>query len=486
MTTFIQSGTRFPCPQCQRLQAFRREIPVNALPLTITCAFEDCGYKHSYSTLDAEHPPIFGKTDPAQRIDGIWQIEMQEAAQDKKYWEQELKGLSFQARIEAVAGHVAGCLQLVHSLRFDLNELADAVASQFEGEWSMMTSFIRMWHPKRVNHFVKNPFFPLETNAPDEFIKQRSKLLLHPNFFVPEVGWYLTEDHGMFAQIITSYTYFMLPPEEWIAAQCKLPYAARLTVAEDKIVGRDLFGCWRDIPGTTPAVDHLEDAPSIRITNSIEARRWLARLGVPPWSKMPATIDAILPVGRQYFEGVGVSDCHRRAWKTFTEHGRMAYFTANRQAAWEFAMTTGMFTNGNKLCILRDSRQREDYARFKTEGMDSTTMSRRFHWKEVCREKDVELTPWSAYNLVIVDYDSSMPLKLLETLHDFHGRLILIHTDPVMDTLEMNLEASLFFSCLNSWHVDERLPGIQAAFDYDLAEHSITTALLANWKQGVR
>jgi hypothetical protein len=487
MTVFIPGGTKWPCPVCKRLQLFQRPIPQEALPVTVKCGFVDCQYKISFSTLDADTPPTYPKLGPDQRVQGNWTVEIQE--QQRSYWKTAMaegKQVSFHDRADAIAGHLAGGLECIQSLKYDLEQLSDAMAAQFEGEWGVLTSFQRCWNPHYCNQFIKQPFLALATLAQDEFVKQRTRLVLHPKFFVQELGFFVPATGGFLIQLITPYSQFSFPVERWMAAVLDLPEPLQLRVSGNKIVGKHLFSCWADIPGTVPDIDHHPDAPSLKISNGLLARRWLASAGVAPWNSMPLeqSVD-FLPSGIDFFRNSAQSQ-HRRAWTTFAECGKLAYFVPSseqRVSAWEFAITVGAYGIGQKLCLITDPFKKDLYANLWRETAGATTMSRHFHWKVVKDQQDLADTPWDSFKYILVDYTPDMPIEICRSLAEYNGRVILISDDPLLDTLESNVQASSFYACVNGIAVEQRLPAAEAEFNYDLVEHTLVSAILRDWRK---
>lgn len=485
MTTFIPGGTKWPCPNCKRLQLFQRPIPKEALPITIKCSLPECGFGISYSTLDADTPPCYAKYGPEAVLSGNWIVEIQEAK--KPYWKQaeaEGKQISFRERADAIAGHLAGGHECIQSLKFDLEQLAEAMTIQFEGEWGALTSFQRFWHPTHTNQFIKQPFLALHTLAHNEFVRQRTRLVLHPKFFVPELGLFVPGTGGLLAQLITPYSQFSFPVERWMASILDLPEAFQLRVSGDKIIGKHLFSCWADIPGTVTDSDHEPDAPSIKIKNGLAARQWLATLGVPPWTNMPLErgVD-FLPSGIDFFKYTA-TPAHRRAWTEFAEKGKLAYIvpTADqRVSGWEFAMTVGAYGLGQKLCLITDPQRKDLYTSLWKENTGPTTMSRAFHWKVIQDQQDLADTPWESFRYVFVDYTQDMPIEICRSLAEYRGRVIIITDDPLMDTLEANVQASHFYACVNALAVEQRIPAAEAEFNYDLLEHTLVSAILRDW-----
>lgn len=499
MTTFIAAGTRWPCPNCKRLQAFQRGIAKEALPIILKCGFADCKFSQAFSTLDADTPPKFPKVDPVNITQGNWEIVYQEP--EKPAWQEAGTGgqVSFRKRANAISGHLAAAFECVESLRYDLNQLVDAMTCQLEGEWGIHTNFLRFWNPAKVNAFMKMPFLALKTLATNENVRLRTRLILHPQFFLPELGLPINGLGGMLIQLITPYTQFTFPLERWFSSLCEVPEQLQLRCyygenGSSKIVGRDLHLCWKDIPGCYTDSDHLEDAPSIRIAaGNREARCWLATMGVPPWPKQELTREDFLASGLDYFETTSPTPKQRRAFATFRNCGRLGYFVSGpdaRMAAWEFCMSVGTFGIGQKLCIIGDPRLQKTYSGLAREATGPTTMSRYFHWKVVRDLEDIlqgdmgsSMIPWQSFKYIFVDYTPDTPLELLQYLQLYTGRLVIVHHDPLMDTLESNIEASHFHACLNGVHYDDYVPGSQDSFDYELAEHSVVTAILRSWKK---
>jgi hypothetical protein len=448
----------------------------------LRCSLPDCGHKISFEVGDGDNPPIFPKVDPQYKLHGNWIIELQ--GQVKSYWKTAGPQISFRERSDAIAGHLAGGLQLIESLRYDLDSLSDAMTRQFSGEWEMLTSFLRLWNPAKIQHFIKQPFLSVPVPSQDEFVKQRSRLLLHPNFFIPDVGCHLNNVGGFYWQLISPYTSFSFPVESWLAAICGIPDSLDIRVVGYKLIGKDLIHCWKDVPGSRTEDEHLVDAPAIRISDSKLARPWLARLGIRPWGDNPLSRekkDECYPSCWTYFDSTVPTVSQRLAWEKFEQRGRLAYFAQDRLIAWELAVLLAGFLFGEKLALITNPNHQETYRQLVRESRDTTHHNKTLHWKVVQHPDDLTEIPWSSFKFVILDYYADMDPAVLEALYNYTGRLLIIHNDPLLDLAGSNMDAALLHGLVNCVHYQEHGKA-DTPFSYKQAESSLVVALLEQWK----
>lgn len=457
------------------------------LPVFIRCGFADCGYSINYSTED--QPPIFPKlnlSDPASIVKGSWHVEMQQGA-EKEYWKSTTPGqISFQDRCKGIATHVAGALQIVASLRLDLDKLAQALTDQFAAEWGLANSFLKYWNPTKVSNFCKQPFCCLPVACGDKFITARTRLFFSPDFYAPSVGFPLQGFGGYSAQLITPYTLVNFPLETHLQNFMDVLPPPDIRVVDDRVVGKDLFQCWRDIPGVVPDREHHDDAPLMRIKDSLLARRWLARLGIPPWNVGELTTHHAYPALWGYYKGTageGVKPKETAIFKQFVEHGRLAMFFANPLEAWSIATTIGSYLYGSKLILIPSLEDKRALRDVQTSAREIRTNTP-FQWKEVKRVEDMpDEQTLKGVDFMIVQYDERFPTEALNQLYNYSGRLIIIAQDPLMDTLAENWEASLFFGLVakSLWNPD--LPAVRAVFNYetDTATESPVGMILRQW-----
>ncbi len=484
MPDFIPAGTRHVCPVCKRTQLFERSVPATALPVTIRCSFKDCRYTIAYSVPDADRPPVFPKLDIHLRVQGNWVVEMQ-AGEVKDYWKPIGQQVSFPERCRMIASHVAGAMQTVQSLRVDLEHFSEQFTEQFSAEWSMATSFLRYWNPGKIEGFVKHPFCSLPVKCQDRFITARTRLFLHPDFYAPSVGYPLTSFGGYCAQMVTPYTLINFPLETHLQNFMQIMPAAEINVVGDRVVGKDLFRCWRDIPGTIPDREHHDDAPLLQIKDSLSARTWLARLGISPWNVGELTTDHAFPSLWSYYKLSaleGVKPHQVAAFKAFAEHGRLALFYEKPLEAWEIAMTIGSFLHGQKLVLTSSLEHKNTYQSISRHAREnSATLP--FQWKEVRQTEDIDEHTLQGVEYVILNYADDFPPEALEKLYDYPGRLVIIGQDMLMDTLTENWEASLLFGLVakSIWYPE--LPATNALFNYDApsCQESLVGTILRNW-----
>lgn len=486
MSEFINGGQRWQCPACQRLQIFDRPILESMLPVKISCSFSDCKYTISYSQKDIK--PQYPKVDPLNILKGHWQVELSQG-QVKEYWKPATGQVSFADRCNAIATHVAGGLQAIDTLKKDLDMLAKSFTDQFHSEWSLATSFLKYWNPVKVNSFIKSPFCCIPVVCQDKFLTARTRIFLHPDFYAPKVGYPLQSFGGYSAQMVTPYTLINFPLETHLAEFMQLMELPDLRVVGDLINGRDLYRCWRDIPGTVPDREHSDEAPLLRINEPHLARPWLARLGINPWNvgeldRQEHAYSALWT----YFKGDSCTGKQKDVFKAFATWGRIALFFADPMKAWEVAATIGGYMFGEKLALISNASKAVGYKTV----VSSCVINRAntsFHWKEI---KSVEDVPDSKalrdIDFMIVYYDAEFPPEALAALYTYSNRLILIANDPLMDTLSENWEASLLFGLVSQsiWQPD--LPAVNAHFDWELdsVKESLVGSLLRQWVMSSR
>ena len=481
---YINGGSKLQCPNCNRLQAFERDILETSLPITVRCSFRDCKYVQSYSTEEKERPPVFPKYDPIHRVHGNWVIEMQSA---KDYWKPVDGQVSFKDRCNSIAGNVAMALQTIATLRSDLDQLEEKMQEQILAEWGMLSSLVRIWNPASVQEFIRSPFLSIPVAAQDELVTARTRLLLHPNFFPVEIGIPVKTHGGINAQLLTPFVYASFPVEVWMHALMETKAPPRLRVTGDKIIGRDLFYAWAGIPGTVTDDDHLPEAPSIRIQDQVEARAWLIKNAIRPWGVPPLTEETAYKAGWRYFESQenSILPHHRKAWKRFVEYGRLALFFESNWEAWEFAASASSYIMGKKLCITSSPEKQAATLESSKEArrVSSGSSLSGFQWNVADKPEAFADLPYDAFKLVIVDYQN-MPIECLESLYGYKGRLILIGYDPIMDSLDDTYEASLFYGLVADTIIH---PGVSCTRrDGGFPVENLVAGLLAAWAETAR
>lgn len=476
MSDFISAGAKFVCPACNRLQLFERSVPEEALPIAIRCSTPECGYQLTYAKDETK--PVFPKIDPMNRVHGNWVVEIQQS-KEKDYWKPIGGQYSFRERCNMIATHLAGGLQIIETLHSELRRLADMMTQQFQTEWGMHVGFLRMWNPGRVENWVKQPFVAFPINCEDKFLNDRTRLFIHPNFFVPRLGFPLKSYGGFNAQLITPYLLIEFPLETWMRNLLNILPIPDLRVVGDRLVGRDLIHCWRDIPGTVPDIDHNDDAPLLKIIDSLKARTWLARLGVCPWRIGQLTEEHAFKALSTYFQSDTPKKFQVDTFHQFKEHGRLALFCEQPSDAWELALTIGSFMYGQKLVLVSSLEYKDNYTALVRES-NYVKANTSFHWKSV-KDGDIDDLPWEQISYVVIGYDDEFPPEVLEKLYRYNGRLIVISQNPLMDMLDTNWEAARFYGLVakSIWHPD--LPALNAPFDYTKGQDSLVSAILANW-----
>jgi hypothetical protein len=479
MTDFISAGSKLACPACHHLQLFERSIPEDSLPIFIRCSH--CDWRLSFAKGDTK--PVFAKVDPINRVHGNWTVEMQQAA-GKDYWKESTSSESFRDGCNGIASHLAGGLQLIERLRGQLRQLADNMTEQFQGEWGMHSAFLRYWNPTRVESWIKQPFCAFPVKCEDKWLTARTRLFIQPSFFTPIVGFPLRSYGGFYAQLITPYLLIEFPLETWLRNILDVTATPELKVVADRIVGRDLFHCWRDIPGTVPAEDHHDDAPILKISNSLQARTWLARLSVSPWLIGKLTEDHAFKQLWTYFESQTTNrKLYGEVFKQFVEYGRMALFFADIKNAWEVSLTIGSFMYGQKLVLIPSPERKDQYQALHREAA-FVKANTSFHWKVVNQSDSLDDVLWDTVGYVIVDYSEDFPPEALEKLYNYNGRLIIISQNPVMDTLTSNWEASRFYGLVakSIWHPE--IAGIESPFSYEKGQDGLVQSILSDWHEG--
>lgn len=482
---FIRSGQRWQCPSCRRLQVFERPILATMLPVVIRCSFADCKYAQSHSVLEVDNQPVFPKVDPINPVMGSWKVELNQAEVKplREYWKPSTAQVSFNERCNTIATHIAGGLMAIETLKSDLDNLAESFTGQFQAEWSLATSFLKYWHPSKVNAFIKAPFCCLPVTCQDKFLTARTRIFFCPNFFTVKVGFPLQNFGGYTAQMVTPYTLINFPLESHLAKFMDLlPLPDVYTVGE-MINGRDLYRCWRDIPGTVPDREHSDEAPLLRIKEPHLARPWLARLGINPWNigELRKQEDAYA-VMWSYFNQEKRFAKEREIFQAFVKWGRLALFFESATKAWEIAATIGGYMYGNKLALISSSQREQVYKTILTSCTEQRANTS-FHWKEIRSVEDVpEAATLDSLSLIIVYYDDAFPAEALAALYKYQGRLIIVAHDPLMDTLSENWEASLLFGLVSQslWY-PEVAPS--TAFNYQLesVKESPVGSLLKQW-----
>jgi hypothetical protein len=488
---FINAGSRLQCSQCSRLQLFQRNIPEEALPFIIRCSFKDCNYSFSFNKGDIK--PIFSKVDPVNRVQGNWVVEMQ-SEKTPDYWKPSGTASSFREKCNAIATFLASGLQTIEALKQDLKQLTNCMTEQFSAEWGTHAAFLKSWHPGRVDNWIKQPFLAFPIPCHDKVIASRSRLFIHPNFFAPQVGFVLPGYGGFNAQLITPYLLINFPLESWLRNLMEIKPTPDLRVVGDRIVGRELFFCWNDIPGTVPDAEHREDAPLLRIKDQLVARTWLAKQTVSPWGVGTLTEDHAFKALWTHFEGDTARAWQYRAFRDFQEHGRIALFCEKYADAWEIALTIAAYIFGEKLVLLSSLERKANYTGLLREATN-VKANTSVHWKQVTQPSDLADIEWEQLGLLIIDYDANFPVECLQQLYGYPGRLIIINRDyPIMDFTEENWEASLFFGLVAKtiWH--PTLPAVHYEYDYDQdssqdytaeknSQENLVRTLLAQWRK---
>jgi hypothetical protein len=462
--TLIIRGKRMACPRCNKMQSFFQDYSQELAPYTISCPF--CQWNSIILPQDREYRNL-PKVDLSVPVHGYWVIESVEKATGEAVGQlaseiqtipESLRMSSFSKRLDEAAVSFVSGLQIIQSLKDDLDQVALHFKEEIETVHDQASSFRLGWNPKMLPLFLLRPFAAIPAHPLDTDLNHVGCFyLLSPKFYYRLHGLPLSTAGGFYLQLITPYTQMGLPIERWmrdhLGMGIKEPPDLRFHYS--KIVGKSLHDYWKQIDGVIIDEDHSDRDPSVLVENKRRARTWLVKRGVPAWSFNPTSKTDLFPATETMMKA-GEEKVFYEAYQLFMRTGRMALGWKYTDDARSFALYLGTAFKGFKLIIggtIKDKLKGFDYQTIDSwRDKLSTRKVRRndhvfHHWSDFRT-----LEGLSEFDLVMVDVAGGVPLEFLDRLHDYSGRLILILGDPLMDTLEENEIAPAVYSLCNSVH----------------------------------
>lgn len=500
MPVFIRGNTRRQCPLCTKVNRFARDVPSEALPVRYRCPTLGCDFVMAHDTGDATTPPIFPKVDPRIPCDGDWILELN--VQDKAPDTAMLGRLSFRDRADGIAEALGTGMALIKSLKKDIDLLEQAMIKDLSTHWGYYDHFTQWWNPKLVRSFVERPFMSMKVPTTDPIAAHNLKLVIAPTFYSVYLGFTLWIDGGYWAQLVNPYSRYLFRLQAWEEALLELPALPKLKVVGSKIVGEDLINVWRDIPGIKADDDHKASDPSVIIENSLQARTWLARLGVCPWQRdYIDTTQDLWGEPQSFFMDERSSteeDADKRAlsaWLRWRKCGRMGIQYDNIERAWILARNMASFIRYGKLVISPNPKAQEMYggwALLEQPTRDGNMVNGMFEWVTATEHSVLRDIVEDKHGCLIVDYSdpATFPPGLLEQLFQWKKLLIVIMPpDPVLDMLESNWEAARLYGLLSGLHTARPMTSyktIQATLLKGKMQEGMVASLLQSWARGHR
>lgn len=500
MPAFIKGNTRRPCPLCAKINRFARDIPTEALPIRYRCPTPGCDFIVGHDTGDASTPPVFPRVDPRVPCESDWIVELN--VQDKTPDATMLGRLSFRERSNGIAEALGTGMALIKSLKKDIDLLEQAMIKDLSTHWGYYDHFMQWWNPKLVRSFVERPFISMSVPTTDPIAAHNLKLVIAPTFFSVYFGFTLWIDGGYWAQLVNPYSRYLFQLQAWEEALLELPALPKLKVVGSKIVGDDLVNVWKDIPGIRADDDHKASEPSVVIENSLEARTWLARLGVCPWQRdyLDTTQD-LWGEPRSFFIEESKStdpDADKRsmaAWMRWRRCGRIGIQYESKERAWILARNMASFIRYRKLVLSPSPEAKKNYGGWdilEQVGRDSTIVNGMFDWVTADEHSVLRDTVEDKHGCIIVDFSdpASFPPQLLEQLFQWKKLLIIIMPeDPVLDMMESNWEACRLYGLLNGLHIPRSMTShktIQRTLLKEKMQEGVVASLLQSWARGHR
>lgn len=350
--------------------------------------------------------------------------------------EQIARALTFGEQTNIIANILYDGTKHIETLMKSLEDLNRAVAVEF-GEAFGMADSVNSWDDNFIKEFIEKPFlvFPVETDDPE--IQPYCAYIAAPKFFKQRYGAPMPCSGGFFFELVLPYTRFsncFVP--EWLLKFVHLPPSLELEVVGNKIIGPSLINCWSDIPGIENDDDHTVDHPSIRIHKQYEARTWLARHGVSPWSD--------ISFARSDYSSLELEDkITARVLSAIAKHGRVGLPWWDNLYAMGAALQAAAKIHGGKLFI-SGSDDLTLLWRATTGGHGLAMRDNSFMWTRYQDIKDLDIL--SQTSCVFVNYgDGSIPLEFMESLYKYNGPLVVLIGNPVLDALTINDEAETIF-----------------------------------------
>lgn len=498
MPAFIKGNTRRICPTCSKNNRFARDVPDESLPIRYRCPTPGCGFSVGHDVDDKDHAPVFPKVDPRIQVDGDWIIELN--VQDRVPDSGVVAQIPFRDRANGIADALGTAMILTKSLKKDIDKLEQAMLNDLSTHWGYYDHFIHWWNPKAVRAFVERPFLCLPVPSADPIVKHHLRLVIAPAFYSVYLGTFLWKDAGYWAQLVTPYSRYLYRLQAWEETMLDLPALPKLVVKGDKVLGEDLLQVWRDIPGIKLDDGHTGTDPSVRIENSMEARVWLARLGVCPWQRDYLDTDQDLwGEPASFFKaersGEEATDDKRSqaAWMRWRRCGRMGIYYESLERAWILARNMASFVRYGKLVLSPNPKAQDEYGGWELleqPDRDQSMVNGMFAWVTVTENSHLRELVKDTDGCIIVDYSnpSAFPPELLEELYQWNKLLLVILPDDlVLDTLDSNWEAARLYGLLAGMHTAREMTAhktIQYSLLNEKMQEGFVASLLQSWARG--
>lgn len=448
---FLKIGQRYPCGNCAAVISIPKNIDSTMLPLEMTCPVCEKAYILTEHDKLLKRPP---KIDPLLPVVGQWKLERvlsdnlyQGKSQEQAIQEQlasipqELRLRSFRERVDEIASVALLGYRLSTTLQEDITILARRIQEELESIWGQGHVFRNGYDPKYLPQFLHSPFFSTPAVCYDKQIEPYTHFMASPRFYNRLHGFPLSTEGGFYLQLLCPYANLFFPMESWLLESLGIQPYPKLEVLGSKIVGVNLPDCWKDIPGTVLDDDHSYFQPSIRINlhEKQAACEWLIKHGVSPWPSTETAEDHLYKGAYEILQKREAA--FQDLWQVFHQHGRMLVAGENIARNKQFILSLAYGYKGFKLILT---------------GPDKTT------WRGVMPDDllkrefliyDYEelnsLNGLEEMSLVILDMPSGLPIEFVEKFYHYAGRLVVVVTDPLMDTLEENRLAPTLYGLCN-------------------------------------
>lgn len=454
----IVKGKRKACPKCQTVQAFSQDFDDTMAPLTVACSKPGCDWSYVLEANDLSFLTV-PKIDPIKPTEGAWKISAGSSGEETPPAKAvDYSAISFSKRLDQAGVAFLSGLQIIESLKEDLQKTADNFRQEIETIYSQISGFHDAWNPKLIYHFLLHPFATMPAHPLDrELNKAGCFFFLTPKFYSKLHGLPLNTKGGFYMQFISPYTQLGIPLEPHIRKELKVHGPLDLRFHYSKIVGRSLEDYWDKIAGVILDEDHSVNSPSVLVEDKRSARMWMVKHGLPAWNYHPTPPEAVFPVAEKWIRE-GEEKVYLDAFQQFLRTGRMAIAWTDVPLARAFGLYLGTAYRGYKLVIVGQPRDRVVQGSEEWGNVASWKAKFQHHLNT---RKDFVFHDWTDFNslvglnefeLVMVDIAGGVPLEFLDRLHDYNGRLLLVLDDPLMDTLEENEVAPAIYSLCNTAH----------------------------------
>lgn len=465
----ILSGTRYLCDSCKSVCYIPLEIKPEDIPLELTCphcatrirwkgylpilqkippsANERFLPLQNWILTNAnaeEHNPLEPAAENPQTSTTVGTQTSEIGTQTS---ETEEDVVPFWKLATDTGSLVKQLFQQIDLMKREVEKFQSTIGAHFLGEWAASNRFAQNWYGGYLQEFLEFPFTAIPVRCDDPLAAQYGRWILAPKFFNPGIGIKLHHTGGFRLELLNSYTRMMFPLETKWCDYLGIPPPLDLSVIENKIIGPSLPFCWRDIPGLVEDRDHTEDWTSVYMTRCQEARLWLAQHGVNPWGKR--TIELPELNASDLEPEITKQPPYLRAWQKFCQQGRLAVFWPSIMESRKFAHLAAMMLKGVTCIFLAGHRDQAVWNNL----FDSYSARMRLSFSKLVFFDNETPAMWDAIlrsKSVVIDLAHGTDPAILDQFFNYHGRLMIINSDPIMDYFTTNTLIAKVFALTGS------------------------------------